>query len=208
MSPAIQRNHNQNRNDEDKGLAALADKRRRWVDVTRENDFEDGIKRLLTQLYPDTAHFIYELLQNAEDASATEVRFVLAKDYLTFEHDGSRLFSLGDVDRITSIGHPVQIDDPTRIGKFGIGFKAVYAYTSTPEIRSGRCRFRIVDMVVPETIECDVDESVDCHFQTTFRFPFDNSGKPPCRAHSEIERILRELDDTTLLFLKKIRKIK
>ena len=207
MYPAIQRNRDKNRNEGNNGLASLADRRRRWVDVTKENDFEDGIKRLLTQLYPDTAHFIYELLQNAEDACATEVRFVLAEDHLTFEHDGSRLFSLKDVDRITSIGKTAQKDDPTKIGKFGIGFKAVYSYTCTPEIRSGRYRFRIVDMVVPETIENDTEESADNKYQTNFFFPFDNREKLPDRALGEIEQSLRGLEDVTLLFLKNIRKI-
>lgn len=126
---------------------------------------------------------------------------------LTFEHDGSRLFSLKDVDRITSIGNTVQMADPTRIGKFGIGFKAVYAYTCTPEIRSGPYRFHILDMVVPQAIECDAEESADHHYPTIFRFPFDNREKPPNSALGEIKDSLRELDDATLLFLKNIPKI-
>lgn len=38
-----------------------------------------GLKTLVSQIYPDEAHFIYELLQNAEDAGATEVKFVMEK---------------------------------------------------------------------------------------------------------------------------------
>ena len=41
----------------------LAEMRKRWVDANRENDFEDGIKNLLTDLYPDNAHFTYELVE-------------------------------------------------------------------------------------------------------------------------------------------------
>ena len=37
-----------------------------------------GLKKLLTELYPDKAHFIYELLQNAEDQDATKVEFIFA----------------------------------------------------------------------------------------------------------------------------------
>ena len=188
------------------GIGSLSVKRRRWVGVTRENDFEDGIKKLLTQLYPDTAHFIYELLQNAEDAGASEVRFNLESDHLRFEHDGSRLFSYDDVERITSIGSTVQRDDPTRIGEFGIGFKAVFGYTRQPQIESGPYHFRIVDMVVPEEVENRATASAECH-QTRFLFPFDNPDKPRETACSEVENSLRELEDTTLLFLKNIRKI-
>ena len=37
-----------------------------------------GIRKLVEELYPDSAHFIYELLQNAEDTGATEARFTLS----------------------------------------------------------------------------------------------------------------------------------
>ena len=56
-------------------LQALRQKRLKWVESNRENGFDEGINRLLTELYPDNAHFIYELLQNAEDPEATIVEF-------------------------------------------------------------------------------------------------------------------------------------
>ena len=55
----------------------LSKKRRAYVESARENGFEEGLMRLLADLYPDNAHFIYELLQNAEDAGAHKVTFVL-----------------------------------------------------------------------------------------------------------------------------------
>ena len=48
------------------GLEKLRERRLNWVKALRENNFEEGIARLLTEIYPDNAHFIYELLQNAE----------------------------------------------------------------------------------------------------------------------------------------------
>ena len=132
-------------------LNQLIAKRRRWVESSRENDFEEGIRNLLSDLYPDNAHFIYELLQNAEDAGASEVRFYLTDRSVEFEHNGPRLFSPKDVEDITSIGSSTKKDDPTNIGKFGIGFKAVFSYTSTPEIESGEYHFHIRDLVVPDT---------------------------------------------------------
>lgn len=186
-------------------LEELRRKRLKWVEANRENDFEEGIGRLLTELYPDNAHFIYELLQNAEDARATEVRFILKEDGVEFEHNGSRLFTLEDVKSITSIGVSTKKDDPTSIGKFGVGFKAVFAYTSTPEIASGKYHFRIRDLVVPDTEglpPCALDEK-----ETRFAFPFDNPQKPLKRAREEIEKNLRQLDESSLLFLSNIRKI-
>ena len=37
----------------------------------------DGWYKTLSSLYPDNAHFVFELLQNAEDAKATKVKFEL-----------------------------------------------------------------------------------------------------------------------------------
>ena len=176
-----------------------------WIKASRKNKFDDGIKRLLKDLYPDNAHFIYELLQNAEDAQATEVRFILKEDGVEFEHNGDRLFSIEDVKAITSIGVSAKKDDPTNIGKFGVGFKAVFAYTETPEVASGEFHFRIRDLVVPDTdglAHCDLGEK-----ETRFSFPFNNPQKPPEKARAEIEKNLRQLGESTLLFLSNIRKI-
>ena len=186
-------------------LEELRQKRLGWVKASKENGFDDGIKRLLTDLYPDNAHFIYELLQNAEDARATEVRFILKEDGVEFEHNGSQLFTLGDVESITSIGVSTKRDDPTNIGKFGVGFKAVFAYTNTPEITSGKYHFRIRDLVVPDTeglSPCALGEK-----ETHFSFPFDNPQKSPENACTEIGKNLRQLDESTLLFLSNIQKI-
>ena len=186
-------------------LKELRQKRLKYVEIIRENGFEDGIKRLLTDLYPDNAHFIYELLQNAEDARATEVRFILKEDSVEFEHNGDRLFSFADVESITGIADSTKRDDPTNIGKFGIGFKAVFAYTATPEIASGEFHFRIRDLVVPDRdglAPCSLGEK-----ETRFTLPFDNPQKPPQKARAEIEANLRQLDESTLLFLSNIQKI-
>jgi len=103
------------------------------------------------------------------------------------------------VERIVGIGDGAKRDDPTNIGKFGIGFKAVFSYTNTPEIHSGEFHFRIHDLVVPD--ETGVDK---CHMgarETRFIFPFDRPKKLPAQASEEIERGLRALGDNTLLFL-------
>ena len=181
----------------------LTDMRRNGLQALIDNGWLVGFKRLLTDLYPDNAHFIYELLQNAEDAKASEVRFTLNTDRVEFEHDGTELFTIEDVESITNIGSSTKADDPTNIGKFGVGFKAVFAYTANPEIESGLFHFRIREMVVPESISPgSLGER-----KTRFVFPFDNPEKPPEKAQTEIEKHLRELNENTLLFLNNIRKI-
>ena len=186
-------------------LQELKQDRLSWVEATRKNRFDEGINHLLTELYPDNAHFIYELLQNAEDPKATAVRFNLSDLAVGFEHNGERLFTLKDVESITSIGNSTKRDDPTNIGKFGVGFKAVFAYTNTPEIHSGDFHLRIHDLVIPETI--GVSKSSIYKRKTFFKFPFNNLKKLPETAVEEIGTGLNNLGDNTLLFLSHIRKI-
>ncbi|MGQ0793412.1 MAG: sacsin N-terminal ATP-binding-like domain-containing protein [Deltaproteobacteria bacterium] len=183
----------------------LTEIREDWVRINRKNKFEDGIKNLLTDLYPDNAHFIYELLQNAEDAQATWVMFSLLEDRIEFEHNGSRLFTLADVESITSIGGSAKRDDNTNIGKFGVGFKAVFAYTDTPEIHSGEFHFRIRDLVVPQEIESSASMSAR---MTKFVFPFNHPTMKKEQAVREIESALTSLGENTLLFLSNIEEIK
>lgn len=192
-------------------LNDLKQRRLNWIKANRENNFEDGIKQLLTKLYPDNAHFIYELLQNAEDTKATSVKFTLTNKAAEFMHNGERLFNLKDVESITSIGASTKRDDPTSIGKFGVGFKAVFAYTNTPEIHSGDFHFRIHDLVVPETSGVARSRANG----TRFIFPFDHDAKRHvdhdakrhAQAVKEVKNGLLVLGDNTLLFLSHIHTI-
>lgn len=160
-----------------------------------------------TGFYPDPAHFIYELLQNAEDMEATEVKFNLLSDKLIFEHNGTkRDFDLDDIDAITNKNKSPKADDPTQIGKFGMGFKAVYIYTNTPEIHSGKFDFRIKNIIIPD--DEDVPKLAMEHF-TQFIFPFDNPEKSANDAVKEIiEEGFYKLSETALLFLSHIETIR
>lgn len=181
---------------------ALSAKRRKYIEAARDNGFEEGLRKLLADLYPDNAHFIYELLQNAEDAGARQVTFDLRADGLQVRHDGPRLFDLRDIDSITGIGQSTKLDDATSIGKFGVGFKAVFAYTQTPVIHSGEHSFAIHDLFVPAQLAAGARDG-----WTTFWFPFDRAEKPTRRAVQEVAIALREISGTTLLFLKNIHSI-
>ena len=98
-----------------------------------ENDV--NLDPLVDFLYPDTAHLIFELLQNAEDAGAKVGRFELRKTKLRFTHDG-RPFSKEDLDSITNYFKSAKDEEGETIGRFGIGFKSVFGCTETPRIYS------------------------------------------------------------------------
>lgn len=188
-----------------KNFNELKELRKNLVKINKDNGTLLGLKGLLTKLYPDKAHFIYELLQNAEDQHASEVIFTLFKDRLVFTHNGENDFTLENIDSITNVGDSTKADDSTTIGKFGVGFKAVYAYTNTPEIHSGKFDFKIEEMFIPE------DEGVEKRAKegmTEFIFPFDNPNKAPDVAVKEIEDALKVLDETAILFLRHIKLIR
>lgn len=103
-----------------------------------------GVQHSVVEKYSDQAHFIYELLQNADDVEATEARFYLFRDKLVFIHNGKKQFNvtnprteaddasngqLGHVNAITSIANSAKNGNKATIGKFGVGFKAVFQYT-------------------------------------------------------------------------------
>lgn len=54
--------------------------------------FEEWAPRILVDQYSDRTHFIFELIQNAEDAGATYVAFSLYQDRLILCHNG-KLFT-------------------------------------------------------------------------------------------------------------------
>ena len=171
-------------------------------DLARVLKKHAGIRRIVEDLYPDSAHFIYELLQNAEDTGATEATFVLTADRLVFEHNG-RTFDEADIRAITDIGEGTKAEDDEQIGRFGIGFKAVFAYTETPRIWSPSYAFEISEMVLPSEIPSDPSLGD----RTRFEFPFNSGKRPQGQAFSEVQDGLEEISDNTLLFLSNIEEI-
>ncbi len=198
-------------------MTKLEEMRREWVDVTRKNGFREGITDLLAHQYSKKTHFIFELLQNAEDASATEVEFRVESQRLVFSHNGERLFSDKNVESITSIGKSTKLTNYTQIGKHGIGFKAVFAYTHTPRIHSGDKHFDIKDVVIPCFLS-DGDVPIDLKpIETRIILPFDSDAIPEDRrfrklvpaeiVKAEISDALKKLNIRTLLFLRYMKKI-
>jgi hypothetical protein len=165
--------------------------------------WDTAVLELLGQLYSDRAHFIFELIQNAEDAGATELTFELFSDRLEVRHDG-RPFTAADVRGICGVGQGTKADDLTQIGKFGIGFKSVYAYTNTPRIYSSDEHFRIEKYVRPYSVQ-PLDEPAA---GTLFVFPFDRAEVSATVAVQEISAALSNLDVDTLLFLRNIERVR
>lgn len=176
-----------------------------------------GYKDSVVEKYSDQAHFIYELLQNADDACAATARFILEENRLIFAHNGKRHFSvsdpkteeadsenktLGDINAITSIANSNKTG--ASIGKFGVGFKAVFQYTSTPHIYDPEFRFKIERFIVPVLLNDDFPgRRAD---ETLFVFPFDHHERNAEEAYNDISDKLKNLS-FPLLFLTNLKEI-
>lgn len=186
-----------------KSIEELQKKRNVFVAEAKEQGMFEGIKSTLTKLYTSSGHFIFELLQNAEDAKATSVSFKLYPDKLVFEHNGSKLFNLNDIDSITNYGDSTKKENGNSIGKFGIGFKSVFEYTNSPEIHSGDYNFAIEDLFIPKVITPLINYDKN---STLIIIPF-NCQKDIKKCYSEIRESIEELKADVLLFLQNIAEI-
>ncbi|XP_026001170.1 LOW QUALITY PROTEIN: sacsin-like [Astatotilapia calliptera] len=113
--------------------------------------FIDYLKDILRR-YPDGGQILKELIQNADDAGATEVVFIHdERSYGTEslwteelgKYQGPALYAYNnatftdeDWQGIQMAGRSVKRDDPNKVGRFGIGFNSVYHTTDVPSIFS------------------------------------------------------------------------
>lgn len=188
---------------------ALHNSRAEDYKVFSKKDY-GGLFRGVIDKYPDSAHFVYELLQNADDANATEVHIVLKKDGLIFKHNGTKHFDVtpidsekvGDINSITGIGNSTKTDTQNKIGKFGVGFKSVFKYTDTPEIYDDTFHFKIENYIIPTLLPSDAPDRLVG--ETMFVFPFKKEKEKG--SFNSIKKKLKELQ-SPILFLHSLKKI-
>lgn len=129
---------------------ALHTSRLEAIKIFNRREFR-GVWNSIIDKYPEAAHFVYELLQNADDAEASEVLIKVYPQKMYFKHNGKKHFDItddsakipGDINAITGIGNSTKGDAQNKIGKFGVGFKAVFQYTDVPEIYDDIFKFKI-----------------------------------------------------------------
>ena len=127
----------------------LSCKRKRFV---QEAEDTIGFEHFVN-LFNNCAHFIYEVAQNAEDAGASHLRIGIEDGRVIVAHNG-RDFNCADVKSVTKIARTSK-GGAEQIGKFGIGFKSVFALTDRPEIHSGGFHFAIEKLVIPSRIKAE-----------------------------------------------------
>ncbi|XP_024139292.1 sacsin isoform X1 [Oryzias melastigma] len=131
--------------------------------------------------YPEGGQILKELIQNAEDAGATEVKFMYDETEYGVEslwspdmaqHQGAAMyvynnavFTVEDWNGIQEIARSRKRDDPLKVGRFGIGFNSVYHITDVPSIFSGNQ----IAMLDPHQTLFGVNESGQCWNLSTDR---------------------------------------
>lgn len=123
--------------------------RDQWKALTSE---PQKYEALLAGHYSESNHFVYELLQNAEDEFADRVVIEYYDDRLVFYHNGNP-FDAKDVRGVSSMLMGTKDRDSAQtIGRFGMGFKSVFKYTYQPKIYSDDEAFIIENYLLPSEI--------------------------------------------------------
>ena len=126
----------------------------------QHEELTNRLKGIL-KAYPCDVGILKELVQNADDAGASELHFI----YDPRNHPTERLlsdnwkelqgpalcvyndrpFSEKDLEGIQRLGIGSKTDDPTKTGQYGIGFNAVYHLTDCPSFISNGDTLCILD---------------------------------------------------------------
>jgi hypothetical protein len=88
----------------------------------------NSVESLATDIYSEDKRFIYELIQNADDAALDEdsnLSIQILNNYVIISHNGAP-FNSRDIRGLCSIGLGTKTNDSTKTGYKGIGFKSVF----------------------------------------------------------------------------------
>ena len=158
------------------------------------------LKRILTG-YPCEKDILKELLQNADDAQATEICFIKDPRYHPDEKvlkeswkplQGPALcvynnkpFTNADIKGIQTLGEGSKSNDPNKTGQYGVGFNAVYHLTDVPSFMS---RGKEIGDVL-------------CVFDPHCKYVPKATDKEPGRMYKDIENMQRKFPDVFPCYL-------
>ncbi|WP_426668350.1 sacsin N-terminal ATP-binding-like domain-containing protein [Mucilaginibacter sp. McL0603] len=171
-----------------------------------------------TDIYSESQRFVFELIQNADDAApntGNDVYFDFIDDALIVSHNG-KAFSDEDIKSLTNAGSSTKKADPTKTGYKGIGFKSVFGKSERVSIFSNGYQFRFEKnyhaavlpwQVIP--IWTEISEMSEDIQKSLSENPFLVNTVIETEKTDELEKELKELlaDGQILLFLRRVKKI-
>ena len=188
-----------------------------------KDDLNNSIRVLADDLYNKHTHFIFELIQNAEDNTYKDpvpyLSFRLTKtDPTNSEGSQGALiiqnneigFSHDNVDTICRVGKTTKKKERGYIGEKGIGFKSVFRVTDNPHIFSNGYHFCLPEhdeliglgYIVPQWIH-SLPEGLNLS-RTHIILPLTKTDF----GYEKIEEMLRDIELESILFLSTLQKIR
>ena len=140
-----------------------------------------------------------EIVQNADDVQASEVRFAQTSTALLVSHNGTPV-QLADVLALATPWLTTKADDAESIGRFGVGLSTLRALATTFEVHCAPYYVRIGDPTVAPVDPPDLPPRFDEPGWTTLRISPDNR-----ELHSaDLEEWFTHWNDSALLFLRHV----
>ena len=173
----------------------------------QKEELTNRLKRILTG-YPGEKEILKELLQNADDAQATEIFFVKDPrhhpDERVFQDSwkplqgpalcvyNNRPFTNADIEGICNLGKGSKGEDPNKTGQYGVGFNAVYHLTDVPSFRS----------------KGEEIGDVFCVFDPHCKYVPCASDAKPGRMYKDIDKLKKKFPDVFPCYLEELFPIK
>ena len=177
------------------------------ISFGQKEKLTNRLKRILSA-YPCEKELLKELLQNADDAGATEICFV--KDPRSHPKErvfescweplqgpalcvyNNKPFTNADIEGIQNLGEGSKGNDPNKTGQYGIGFNAVYHLTDAPSFMS----------------QGDEIGDVLCVFDPHCQYVPDANPQEPGRMYTETNTLKHVFPDVFSCYLEELFPIK
>lgn len=107
-------------------------------------DLAHAVESLSSDIFTEYIRFLFELIQNADDAEAGDVWINLQPGHIVVAHNG-KAFTDQDVKALCSIGRGTKRADQTKTGYKGIGFKSVFGKSKHVAVFSQGFQFKFTN---------------------------------------------------------------
>ncbi|MGC8657114.1 MAG: sacsin N-terminal ATP-binding-like domain-containing protein, partial [Thermoplasmata archaeon] len=182
------------------------------IDDLMKSGYNNLLKQIGPSLYPDKSHFVFELIQNADDNeySTNEtpmIKFEIYQDKIVVKNNENG-FTEENVKKMCT-NNSTKNEESGKIGNKGIGFKSVFGITNNPKIYSNGFQFEFkhdsnkdnyLDFITPYWLEGDVPSFVNKNLTNIIL---------PLREGIDIDEVTKEINfaKNSLIFLHKLKKI-
>ena len=159
----------------------------------------DGARSSGELLSSDRLQGLAEILQNADDANASEVRLVVRENDLLMGHDGHPV-RLRHVLGLATPWFSTKGSEAVSFGRFGIGLSALRSLSKTIEVHCSPYHVRLGDPTLSPIEPMKLPAAFDGERWTVFRVPFGDGRVRP----GELAEWLERWGNGGLLFLRNV----